>query len=138
MSIDIGSIDTLNIHGVNYCRIIVGITKVEAIHYYNKPDLSEKSASLWNRILFIWKDEYRNRAFSEIENKSCKFHNKKSPTLIDDVGFDDIIVSNKIHSKEGYKYDEKVLTIKCYALTNECTHKKFWWKCMYVFFNRWW
>ena len=23
------------------------------------------------------------------------------------MGFDDIIVSNKIHSKEGYKYDEK-------------------------------
>ena len=46
MSVDISSIDTLNIHGIDYCRIIVGITKVEAIIYYNKPDLSEKSASL--------------------------------------------------------------------------------------------
>ena len=44
--IDINSVVILNIHGVDYFCIIVGITKSEAKNLLRDVDLSEKSESL--------------------------------------------------------------------------------------------
>ena len=46
MSTDIDSFVILNIHGVDYRCIIVGITKRESINLIRNADLSEKSESL--------------------------------------------------------------------------------------------
>ena len=46
MSIDINSIVILNIYGVDYRCIIVGISKIEAINLLKNADLREKSGSL--------------------------------------------------------------------------------------------
>ena len=42
MLIDINSIFISNIHGVDYCCIIVGITKPEAVNLLRHTDLSRK------------------------------------------------------------------------------------------------
>ena len=46
MSIDINSIATLNIHGVDYCCIINRITKSETVNLLRSVDLSKKSRPL--------------------------------------------------------------------------------------------
>ena len=46
MSIDINSIAILNDHGVDYYRIIIGISNREAINVLRNVDLSENSGSL--------------------------------------------------------------------------------------------
>ena len=46
MSIDMNSIATLNIQGVDNCFIIAGITKSEDLNLLRKVDLSKKSGSL--------------------------------------------------------------------------------------------
>ena len=48
MSVDISSIVVLDIHYVDYCGIIVGITKSEAIDLIKNTDVSKKSRSLYN------------------------------------------------------------------------------------------
>ena len=51
MSIDINSSVILNIHGADYCCIIVGITKPEAINLLKNADLS---GSLWSIQRFFY------------------------------------------------------------------------------------
>ena len=46
MSIGINSFSILNIHGVDYCYIMNGVSKSEAMDFLNKVDLYEKSVSL--------------------------------------------------------------------------------------------
>ena len=46
MSIDINSIAILNDHGVDYYRIIIGISYREAINVLRNVDLSKNSRSL--------------------------------------------------------------------------------------------
>ena len=53
MSIDINSIAILNIHSVDYCCIVVGVTESEALNLLRKAGLSEKSDSLLNIIFLI-------------------------------------------------------------------------------------
>ena len=51
MSLGINSIVTLNIQGIDYCCIIVGISKSEAMNLLKNVDLSKKSAS--QNIFFL-------------------------------------------------------------------------------------
>ena len=44
--IDVNSVVISNIHGIDYCYIIVAITKTEAKDLLGNADLSEKSGSL--------------------------------------------------------------------------------------------
>ena len=46
MSLDVSSIAILNIHGIDYRCIIVGITKSEAIKLLRNADICEKGRSL--------------------------------------------------------------------------------------------
>ena len=48
MSVDINSIVVLDIHYVDYCCIIIGITKSEAIDLMKNTAVSKKSGSLYN------------------------------------------------------------------------------------------
>lgn len=41
---DINNITVLNSHGIDYCRMIVGINKNEAIYFFKNCDLNKKHA----------------------------------------------------------------------------------------------
>ena len=52
MSFEIKNITVLNINGLDYRFIIVGIIKSEAINLLKNANLSDKSGSLWDTKIF--------------------------------------------------------------------------------------
>ena len=51
MPMDLNDTATLNTHGVNYCGIINGINKIEAVNLLQNVDLSGKSGTKYNLYL---------------------------------------------------------------------------------------
>ena len=58
MFVDINSIATSNIHGVDYCSLFFGINKSEAINYFKNTDFSKKGESLREIFSSNYKNEY--------------------------------------------------------------------------------
>ena len=79
MSINLSDIAFLNICGVDYCCIINGISKSEAVGLLTNASLNEKSRSLQNIGTKII-------TFGDIETKKRKFHHHKNLILLEDVG----------------------------------------------------
>ena len=88
MSINLSDIAFLNICGVDYCCIINGISKSEAVGLLTNAKLNEKSRSLQN-IVYIYcvkKIGTKIITFGDIETKKRKFHHHKNLILLEDVG----------------------------------------------------
>ena len=77
MSIYINNIAILNIHGVNYCCIISGISKSETINLFKNADFIEKRGTFMKhkKIIFIMTKEIIT--FGDIQIEKRKFHYSK-------------------------------------------------------------
>ena len=88
MSIYINNIAILNIHGVNYCCIISGISKSETINLFKNADFIEKRGTFMKhkKIIFIMAKEIIT--FGDIQIEKRKFHYSKYPIKINNVDVD--------------------------------------------------
>ena len=80
MSLKLSVIAILSINSVDYCCIITGISKYEAVNVLQKADLNEKRRILQNRInlfLNIKMDKYII-TFGNIEVEKSKFYRYRS------------------------------------------------------------
>ena len=119
MSINLSDIAILIIKGSDYCCIISGISKNDAINLMPNVDLTEKSGTLIKHksLLSHIKMGIDILMFGDIEiEKKEKIYHHKSPVPLRDVDIEKVLVSNKISSGEknckyfiGYLYyDHKV------------------------------
>ena len=73
MSFDMNRIAILNIDGVDYCFIIVAVSKIEAINLFKNADYSESSRNIKNyenikkSSCIVWKMDKEIITFSNIE-----------------------------------------------------------------------
>ena len=115
MFMNLSDIAILNIKSANYCCIISGISKSEAINLMQDMGLNEKKQNIVKQknLLSYIKKGKEILTFGDIEIEKNKFYHYKSPIFLKDVDIEKALVSNKIFSAEknykyfiGYMYDE--------------------------------
>ena len=117
VSINLNNIAILNNHGVDYCCIINGISKCEAIYLLENADLSKKSDHYETWIFIITYKRWKKN-----KTGKCKFHYHKDQILLECVDTGKIFLSTKVSSrgKKGKKIINTLLVIKMIMKLDYC------------------
>ena len=103
----LSDIAILNIKGADYCCIISGFSKSEAINLMQNINLIQKSRT-WENIKFYhhiqkWAKKFNVKRYWNWKKNS--FYLRKRPIFLEDVDTEKLLVSNNISSGEkNYNY----------------------------------
>ena len=106
MSMNLNNIAIWNIKIADYCSVISGISKSEAINVMQNINLTEKKRNIikHKNLLSHIKMSEKILMFGDIETEKNKFYRHKSSIFLKDVDIEKVLKSNKI-SSGGKNYD---------------------------------